>query len=428
MNTNKINLTISCPVDTYSGYGARARDFIKGLIKLDKYNIKILAQNWGNTRWGYLEDHKETELSNLIVPTITEQPDIWIQHTVPNEFKKIGKFNIGLTAGIETTICDPSWIEGVNKMDLIIVSSQHAKDAFNRSIFDLKDDATGKVTKTYKVTTPIEVLFEGLNEEVYTPKVKGFEKTEIYKTLNNIPEQFCYLSTGHWMQGKVGEDRKNIGLTIKTFLETFRNKSKQPALILKSHTASTSIMDRNRMLAKIEEVTSTVVGKLPNIYLLHGEITDGEMNILYNHPKVKALVSLTKGEGFGRPLLEFSFVNKPIIVSSWSGHTDFLDSELTKFIPGTLETVDETAVVEKTIIKESSWFSPNPVEVRKAFKEVYNKYKDWEVKAKKQGYANRKTFTISEMTDRMSKIFNESVPTFVESREMKLPELNLPKI
>ena len=49
-----------------------------------------------------------------------------------------------------------------------------------------------------------------------------------------------------------------------------------------------------------------------------------EMNSIYNHSKVKAMVSLTKGEGFGRPLLEFSLSQKPLIVSGWSGHMDFL--------------------------------------------------------------------------------------------------------
>ena len=98
---SKNTLAISCPVDTYSGYGARARDFIKALIALDRFDIQILSQRWGNTRFGFLEDHGEYELASLIVPHLTTQPDVWIQHTVPNEFQPVGKFNIGLTAGIK---------------------------------------------------------------------------------------------------------------------------------------------------------------------------------------------------------------------------------------------------------------------------------------------------------------------------------------
>jgi hypothetical protein len=109
-----------------------------------------------------------------------------------------------------------------------------------------------------------------------------------------------------------------MGYTIKSFLETFKNKpkGKRPALILKVQAGSgTSIMDREELLNRIDAIRKTVKGDLPNIYLLHGEMSDAEMNELYNHGKVKAMISLTKGEGFGRPLLEFSLVNKPIIAS-----------------------------------------------------------------------------------------------------------------
>ena len=108
---SKIKVVVSCPIDTYSGYGARARDFVKALDK-NKYEVKVLAQRWGNTRFGYLEDHAEFELKSLIIPQLTEQPEVWVQVTVPNEFQKIGKFNIGLTAGMETDICPPEWIQG----------------------------------------------------------------------------------------------------------------------------------------------------------------------------------------------------------------------------------------------------------------------------------------------------------------------------
>jgi len=39
------------------------------------------------------------------------------------------------------------------------------------------------------------------------------------------------------MQGEFGEDRKNVGLLIKAFYETFKNKKDAPALILKNFTS-----------------------------------------------------------------------------------------------------------------------------------------------------------------------------------------------
>ena len=130
---------VSCPIDTYSGYGARARDFVKALIKTNKYDVKILSQRWGNTRFGYLDDHEESDLASRIIPNLTAKPELWIQITVPNEFQKAGKYNIGVTAGIETTQCDGSWLEGVNRMDLNLVSAAHAKTVFEQTKYNIQD-------------------------------------------------------------------------------------------------------------------------------------------------------------------------------------------------------------------------------------------------------------------------------------------------
>jgi len=424
---NKPTLVVSCPIDTYSGYGARARDFVQSIIDLDKYDVKILSQRWGNTRFGYLQDHGNTSLSSRIVPNLTQQPDVWIQITVPNEFQKVGKYNIGVTAGIETTLCDPSWVQGCNNMDLVLVSSEHAKKVFEESKFNMQDNRTGQVTGTVELQTKIEVLFEGADIEKYFTTTSNLD-------LDSIEESWNYLVVGHWLPGEVGEDRKNIGYTIKAFLETFKNKQKgkRPGLIVKIQAGSgTSIMDREAVLDKIDAIRQTVKGNLPNIYLLHGEMTDAEVNELYNHSKVKAMVTLTKGEGFGRPLLEFSLVNKPIIASAWSGQVDFLDKEFTKLIGGTLTQVHPSAAVEKMILRESQWFTPDPIEVGRALKEVYDDYDKWKTAAKRQGHKSRTQFSYDNMRETLDNLLTQYVPEFPKQVQLKLPQLKkieLPKL
>ena len=237
---SKTTIVVSCPIDTYSGYGARARDFVKALDK-NKYDVKVLAQRWGNTRFGYLEDHQEFELQSLIIPNLTSQPDIWIQVTVPNEFQKVGKYSIGLTAGMETDICPPEWIQGCNNMDLVLTSSEHGKNSLVNSKFDAQDKNTG-TTQRIEVTTPVEVLFEGVDLEKYF-ETDSKANMEINLALDGIKESFCYLFVGHWLQGNFGHDRKNVGWTIKAFLETFKNKKNAPALILKTQHANASISE-----------------------------------------------------------------------------------------------------------------------------------------------------------------------------------------
>jgi hypothetical protein len=124
----KLLFVISCPIDTYSGYGARSRDLVKALIQVDKYDVKILPQRWGNTPWGFIEDHQDKwgflKEHILHQPQMNKQPEIWAQVTIPNEFQPVGKFNIGFTAGIESTICAPDWIDGMNRMNVNFVSSE----------------------------------------------------------------------------------------------------------------------------------------------------------------------------------------------------------------------------------------------------------------------------------------------------------------
>lgn len=424
---SKPTLAVSCPIDTYSGYGARARDFVQSIIDLDMYDVKILSQRWGNTRFGFLQDHSYTSLSSRIVPNLTQQPDIWIQITVPNEFQKIGKYNIGVTAGIETTLCDASWIQGCNNMDLVLVSSQHAKKVFQESKFNVQDNRTGQVTGVIELQTKMEVLFEGVDTNKYFPTVSNID-------LSSINESFCYLVVGHWLPGDLGEDRKNIGYTIKAFLETFKNKpvNKRPALLLKVQTgAGTSITDRELLLDKIDKIRQTVKGDLPNVYVLHGDMTDAEINEVYNHGKVKAMISLTKGEGFGRPLLEFSLVNKPIIASAWSGHVDFLDKEFVTLIGGTLTPVHPSAAVDNMILRESMWFTPDPVEVGRALKVVYDDYQKLKENAKRQGHKSRTNYSYENMRDLVKTILETNIPEFPKQVQLVLPKLNkieLPKL
>jgi glycosyltransferase involved in cell wall biosynthesis len=425
---SKASCVISCPIDTYSGYGARSRDFVKAVIEAKPdWDIQIMSQRWGNTRFGYLDDHKEFDLKSRIIPAkLTKQPDVWMQITVPNEFQKVGKYNIGVTAGIETTVCDAKWIDGCNRMDMILTSSNHSKDVFEKTIYTLTNNQTGQ-KQDLRLTAPVKVLFEGLRTDTYF-KTEEYSGTEVKETLDSIKESFCYLVVGHWMQGNFGHDRKNIGYTIKAFLETFKNKSDAPALLLKTHTVGTSIMDRETILDKIDQVRKTVKGVLPNIYLLHGEMTDSEINDLYNHPKVKAMVSLNKGEGFGRPLLEFTATGKPVIASGWSGQLDFLHREYSFLVGGDLENVHESAEVKETLLKESKWFKPDDNQVGTVLKDSFKNYKKYLTKSRKHRKYTIDNFSYEKMVELVDSIFTENVPEFAQQVELNLPKLKLPKL
>ena len=193
---------ISSPFDTYSGYGARSRDLIKAVVETGKYNVRLLYQRWGGTAFGFCSDNPEWKfLYDLVLPQnqIPKQPDIWAQVTIPNEFQSIGKFNIGFTAGIETTLCAGDWIEGLNRMDLNIVSSNHAKKVFEETQYEKRQKDTNAIEGIVKLEKPVEVLFEGANLDVYKVLDK-VPQNDLYNSLMGIKEKFAYLFVGHWMQ------------------------------------------------------------------------------------------------------------------------------------------------------------------------------------------------------------------------------------
>jgi glycosyltransferase involved in cell wall biosynthesis len=425
---------ISAPVDTFSGYGARSRDIVKALLKSDKYDIKIIPQRWGSTPFGFLNadipEHKQILNCFWLQPQLPKQPEVWMQISVPNEFQSVGKFNIGITAGIETTVCDPSWLEGINRMDLTLVSSNHAKTIFETSIFEQRDKNTNAIVNKIKLNKPVEVLFEGVDTTIYHKSEEISNESEVGNVLDTIDEDFNFLFVGHWLQGDLGQDRKDVGMLVKTFLETFKGKSKKPGLIMKTSSATYSVMDRDEILEKINKIRAHVIddGTLPNIYVLHGELTDDEVNELYNHPKVKVHVSFTKGEGYGRPLLEASISQKPVIAPNWSGHIDFLDKDMSVLLPGQVTQIHPSAVVQNMLLPESGWFTVDYKKSAETLEDVFENYKNYVDGAKRQSYRSRTEFSLDKMGEKLIELIDDKIPKPVTLKLPQLRKIELPKL
>ena len=432
---------VTAPVGTRSGYGAHSRDIVRSLIELDKYDVKVWPVRWGNTPMNALNDMEPRDkiiIDRLLqTPQLPQQPDIHMHIVVPNEFSPIGKYNIGVTAGLECTACPPEWIQGMNKMDLNIVPSTFVKNTMTSISFDIQDEKTKQLKGQLKLDKPIEVLFEGADSDTYK-KTNELSKS-IVDEMKSIEESFNFLYVGHWLQGKLGEDRKDTGMLVKVFLETFKNQKNKPVLILKTSGASFSVLDREEMIKKIKNIKESVSGDLPNVYLLHGDLSDNEINDLYNHPKVKAHVNITHGEGFGRPLLEASISGKPVIASSWSGHLDFLNSKQSVLVSGQMVDVPKSSFPENMRVDGAQWFTANYQQVSSYMKDVFKNYKKYSNNSLKLGKVNQSLFSLKKMTNELDKILDNYLPEFPKEVGLKLPKLkkvgnqakpkiNLPKL
>jgi len=409
---NKPFLLYQAPIATRSGYGDHSRDLLKSLRELDKFDIKIVSTRWGNTPMDQLNPNIEFDswVLNNIVTEIHQKPDVYMQVTVPNEFRQVGNINIGVTAGIETTVIPKDWIDGCNRIDMVITTSTHSKEGLVKTIYHEKKRDTGQIIAEHKIEKPVEVLFEGTDYVQTT----GLEK------LDEIKEDFAFLFVGHWLQGDLYHDRKDIGGMIQTFLTSFsKTKGTKPALILKTSSAGFSVRDREEMLKRIEKVTSQVKSDV-SIYLLHGDLSTEDVWKLYNHNKVKAMISYAHGDGFGRPLLEFSLTGKPIISSGWSGQMDFLDEKRSVLLAGQLHNVHESAS-NQFLLKESQWFYVNYSDASLKLIDVHNNYDKYLVESNKLGEENRIKFSHSKMTEVLKTIMDKHVK-IAKHVDLVLPE------
>ena len=398
-------VVISSPVVTQSGYGHHAREVIKQFIdkKSNEWDINLLSMPWGHTPFTY---PISTDWKNRFIGLpLQTKPNIWVQITVPNEFQAVGEYNIGVTAGTEGSFCPADWIDKINQMQLIIVPSTFTKQTFLESAKQ----------NNKQITTNIQVISEYFDEKIYNSETV----TTTVPALDTITEKEAFLMCGHWLSGQLGEDRKNISGALHCFFTTFKDKKTKPALVLKTSGATYSVTDRWEIENKINQIRDMFGAdkkKLPNVYLLHGDLTNAEMNALYNHDKIKAMISFTTG--------------KPIIAPYYSGQADFLKKDFICELRGKLTNVHDTAAND-FLLKESQWFTPDYPYASTMLVDVLENYKKYKDLAKRQRYFVNTNFTetaVSKQYNKVLKIIDSDIKEIPQQVELKLPKLNLPKL
>lgn len=423
---------ISAPVFNRSGYGDLSTDIAKSILRYDKFDLLIAPTKWGACPPKTIDDATATEedkllLSKFMRQPLQKQPDLFIQISIPNEFNPVGKYNIGITAGIEVDKPSGEFVEGMNRMNLGIVTSTFVKKVFESANYT-KQHPNGS-TEPIKCNKPIEVCFWGANTNIYKKTDEKIAAVE--DVMTDIPEKFAFLFVGQWTHGGIYNDRKDIGNLIKTFLTAFKDKENPPCLILKTNGVNFSITDRMDILNKIKIIKSEVTGKLPNVYLFHGELTDVEMNALLNHDKVKAHISFTHGEGFGHPLLLASLSGKPVMASNWSGHLDFLNPKYAMLLDGNIKPIDP-ASVNQWLIKEGNWFYVAYNIAEEKMKNIWQFYSDKMLeKSETLRLENKDMFSLQTMDKHLHGLLNKYVPEFAVEKKIVLPKLKkieLPKL
>jgi len=408
------------PVLTRSGYGEQARFALRALrSRPDLFDVYIEPINWGHTNWIADNDEERAWIDQAIFKAAQAannriEFDGTLQITIPNEFERLAKVNIGYTAGIETTRIDPIWIEKTNIMDRLIVVSNHAKSGFDNTVYSAQDKRTGEINNNFRCNIPVESV---------NYAVRSFEPQSVDLKLDY---DFNFLVVSQWGV------RKNMKKTIQWFINEFHLD--EVGLVLKTNTADNSVIDRATTEDKIkkilEEEDEKKEGRKCKVYLLHGDMTDGELTSLYQHKQIKALINLAHGEGFGLPMFEAAYNSLPVVTVGWGGQTDFLyapyyDKAKKKTyikpyfanVSYDIKPVQKEAVWKGVLMEGSMWAFPHQQKYKDKIRDMYREYGKYKKQAKVLDKHIRENFSKEQMYE---KFVNEIILSFdheVETEE-----------
>lgn len=346
-----MEIVIRAPLLSISGYGHHSRQVFEALTRIPDANIHTQIVQWGNTSWVINSDHENGMPGDIMRRSTDKQSgfDVSFQVQLPDEWSEtLARVNVGVTAAVETDKCNPAWIEKCNLMNAIIVPSKFTKQVLEN---------------TGKINTPIFVIPEWFMEEIETSS----HVTEI-----PTRTKFNFLIVSQLTATDPAHDRKNVANTLKWIFEAFKSDP-SVGIILKTNSGRGTSIDRMQTAQTLSQVISQTRGesKVP-VYFVHGCMTNEEVSGLYRNRSVKALVSLTRGEGFGLPLLEASAAGLPVIATDWSAHTEFLNLGKWIKIESDLVSIPESRVDGRIFVKDTKWANPSEED----FKRKIRKFKD----------------------------------------------------
>ncbi len=342
------------PALSLSGYGTHARQIFRWLKDRD-IDLTVDLTPWGITSWHVNPDAEGGLIGEIMKRTGNPKktPDVTISLQLPNEWQPVsGAINVGMSAIVETDRCLPAWVDACNRMDRVIVPSR-----FSESVLR----ASGKLT------VDTRVVHESFPDEILKIDT-GLELPEVKTPVN-------FLMVGQVTGMKPDLDRKNLFYAVKWFCEEFSGRN-DVSLIIKTNLGTNSSYHRNQLNSIFGAVLKEVRkgNQFPLVHLVNGEMTTQEMAQLYRSKKIKALITLTRGEGFGLPILEAAASDLPVICVDWSGHMDFMGLGKHISIQHSLVEIPQERVDGSIFIKGSKWAQANEADFKKKVRKFYASY------------------------------------------------------
>ncbi len=314
----------SGPLAAPSGYGAEARMFVSALESAGT-TVAVRAQSWDRREAAMDRTEREALHRRMIAPIAPDA--VVVHHTLGDNYRR-GPERISVVRTMfESDRLPDGWAESLQNADEIWVPSRH-----NAAVF-----AAGGIPRA-----KIAVVPGTIDMDAYAPDGPALELAP--------SGTFVFLSIFEWGMRKAPE------LLLRTYARLFAGRSDVLlALRIAPPPGRTAAQVRYAVESMIARYTPE--GGTPAQIRLLDTLGENELTSAYRG--ADAFVLPTRGEGFGRPMLEAAAVGLPVITTRWSGPCDFLDDRTAYLVDAAMTPVPESVWTELPRFKGHRWAEPD---------------------------------------------------------------------
>lgn len=340
------NVLLRAPLLTNSGYGVHSRQIFEWMLTRKDFSVIVQPLQWGATPW-IVNPNAESGIFGEIIKRARSLDgvnfDLTFQVQLPDEWDpKLGKYNVGVTALVETDRCNPAWFENMKAMDKIIVPSNFTKKVIQNTFGNTFDNK-------------VHVIPEWFNSHI---SEKDRDLRAITDERMKFDTKFNLLTIGTLTSPDATCDRKNLVSTIKWAIEALEGQE-NTGIIVKTCLGKGTVKDRAMAKSAISQIVNAFrKSEFPKVHLIHGNMTKREVAALYRSGRVKGYITATRGEGYGLPVIEAAAASVPVIATNWSGHLDFLQEKFLK-VDYELAPIPDKRIDNRIFVKGTSWAEPS---------------------------------------------------------------------